>query len=217
MSRRNDHGFSLIEMAVVFAIVGVLALAAAPSMDEYRSNERLKAAGRSVATALSFAQSEAVRTGNFHIAFFQGDSQGNVLVSGGVPVPAVVIDDSRPGMANQNCRIDAGEIVRVVPAEEGVAWGVSSATARVPSDFGGGNFTTGSTFRDPGNNPARWVLFQPQGTPVAFTPACGLGTVGGGGGGIYLSNGLRDLAVVLTPLGAVRMHSFNEGTGAWTD
>ena len=213
----NDHGFSLIEIAVVVAIAGVLAIAAAPSMGEWRSNERLKAAGRSVATALSFARSEAVRTGNNHIAFFQTDAQGTPLAVGGDPVPIAVIDDSRPGSALQNCQIDAGEIVSGVPAEQGVAWGVSAATVAVPSDFGGGDFTSGSTFRDPAGNPASWVLFQPQGTPVAFTPGCGLGTVGGGGGAIYLSNGLRDLAVVLTPLGSVRMHSFEEGTGTWTN
>jgi prepilin-type N-terminal cleavage/methylation domain-containing protein len=234
---RNDHGFSLIEITVVVAIAGVLAIAAAPSMEEWRSNERLKAAGRSVATALTFARSEAIRTGNNHIAFFQTDAQGNPLAVGGVvtggvlvgdllvggvmvggdPVPIAVIDDSRPGSPLQNCRIDSGEIVSGVRAEQGVAWGVSAATVAVPSDFGGGDFTTGSTFRDPAGNPANWVLFQPQGTPVAFTPGCGLGAVGGGGGAIYLSNGLRDLAVVLTPLGSVRMHSFEEGTGTWTN
>ena len=38
---------------------------------------------------------------------------------------------------------------------------------------------------------------------------------GQGGGAIYVTNGRRDYAVVLSPLGAVRLHAWNVGSGNW--
>ena len=45
--------------------------------------------------------------------------------------------------------------------------------------------------------------------------ACNVGALGTGGGAIYLSNAQRDVAVVLTPLGAARAQSWNQGTSTW--
>ena len=39
-------------------------------------------------------------------------------------IPFLVLDDGRPGSANQNCRIDSGETTRVVRFERGVAPGI---------------------------------------------------------------------------------------------
>jgi type II secretory pathway pseudopilin PulG len=201
----------------VVAIAAVLVAMAVPAMDEWTSNQRAKSAIRSVANALTMARSEAIRTGNHHIVFFQLDAQGNLLLDGdGVAVPLAIVNDDRPGGPNQNCIIDAGETVGIGRAEPGIAWGVANASARVPTDFGTGAIATGSSFTDPNGNPATWVLFRPDGVPISFAPNCALGGTGSGAGAIYLSNGSRDYAAVVTALGGIRTHAWNQGTGQWT-
>jgi hypothetical protein len=80
----------------------------------------------------------------------------------------------------------------------------------------------GWTFSDAGGAAtASWVLFQPDGLPRTFTTngaACtAIGRAGEGGGGIYVTNGSRDYAVVLRPLGTVRVHKFPAGGTSWSN
>ncbi|MCG8591670.1 MAG: hypothetical protein MJE66_20420 [Proteobacteria bacterium] len=61
-----------------------------------------------------------------------------------------------------------------------------------------------------------WVLFTADGTPRAMQPNGGganIGTVGTGDGAIYVSDGRRDYAVVVAPLGGIRVRSWQTGTG----
>ena len=68
----------------------------------------------------------------------------------------------------------------------------------------------------PDGDPARWVAFQPDGIPRAFTDGPLLtGAVGTGNGAVYVTDGNRDFAVVLTALGAIRVHAFDKGAGTW--
>ena len=218
VNRRDRDGFTLIEMMVAVAIAAALVAMAIPGMASWTANQRAKAAIRTIANLLSHARSEAIRTGNNHIVFVQTDAQGNPLIdAGGVAVPGLVVNDDQPGGPNQNCVIDAGESVGRLPPEVGVAWGVANASARVATDFGAGAIGTGSSFTEPDNDPATWVLFRPDGVPVSFTPACTLGGIGSGAGAFYITNGQRDYAAVLTPLGGVRVHAWNEGAGQWTN
>jgi prepilin-type N-terminal cleavage/methylation domain-containing protein len=216
--RRSRSGFTLVEMIVVVGIAAVLVAMAVPAMDAWSTNQRAKSAIRSVANALSTGRSEAIRTGNHHIVFFQLDAQGNPLLDGeGVAVPLAIVNDDRPGGPNQNCTIDANETVGVGRAEPGIAWGVANASARVPTDFGTGSIATGSSFTDTSGNAAPWVLFRPDGVPISFAPACTLGGTGSGVGAIYVSNGRRDYAAVLTALGGIRTHAWDNGGGQWTN
>jgi hypothetical protein len=59
-------------------------------------------------------------------------------------------------------------------------------------------------------------MFRGNGLPVGFDTACNVDPVGTAGGAIYLTNGRRDYAIVLSPLGAVRVHAFESGAGQWT-
>ena len=129
----------------------------------------------------------------------------------------LVLDDGLPGSANQNCKIDAGETFETYTfAAPEVVYGVYAAGTKVPSDAGAGAMTSGSSFVDDGGGNARWVMFRPDGMPLAFDSSCNLGAVGSGGGAVYLNNGNRDVAAVLTPLGATRVHAFNRASNAWT-
>ena len=73
------------------------------------------------------------------------------------------------------------------------------------------------TFLDPGDDPARWVVFLPDGIPRAFAiDPFEVGDVGTGSGAVYVTSGARDYAIVLAPLGGVRVHAWDRGAEAWT-
>jgi len=204
-------GFTTVELAVVLAIVGIIVALAAPLTTGWSERQRLRDSARTVANAFSYARGEAIRTGNIHAVYFLNDADGNALAS-----PLVVLDDGAPGTAGQNCDIDPGEPIVQFFLDQGVNPGVTQATAKVPTDPGPGGLGA-STFEDAGGNPATWVLFRPEGTPLAFSSDCTTGAVGTGGGAIYLSNGDRDVAVVVTPLGSTRVHSHGRGAGSWSE
>jgi prepilin-type N-terminal cleavage/methylation domain-containing protein len=213
---RRRLGFTLIELIIAVAIGAVLIVLASVQFEEWREVEAARQATRSVEGAFSYARGEAIRTGNNHLVFFQQDAAGNPLTDGsGNSVPILVLDDGRPGSANQNCAIDAGETIQPVRIERGVGFGVTQATAAAAIDEGTGPYATGSSFVDSASNPATWVMFRSDGQPRAVNAACTVGALGTGGGAIYMSNAQRDVAVVLTPLGAARAQTWNGSSATW--
>ena len=66
-----------------------------------------------------------------------------------------------------------------------------------------------------------WVLFRPDGIPVAFKGNllnCDtIGETGSGGGAIYVTDGNRDFAAVMSPLGGVRLHAWDERNTQWSN
>jgi prepilin-type N-terminal cleavage/methylation domain-containing protein len=209
-------GFSLIELAVVITIIAIMAALAVPAMQEWAANARLKEAARQVADALTLARENAIRTGDNQIVFFQKDMLGAALLSSGLPVPILTLDDGRPGTPGANCRITAAKGQTMVNPQAGVNWGVSSATVRAPNDTGAGPWptVTGSTFADPAGTPTTWVMFGPNGIPVGVTAACGAGNTGSGGGTIYLTDVYRDYAISLSPLGGVYVSTWTQAGAA---
>jgi hypothetical protein len=185
----------------------------------------VKSAARDAAGAFELARSEAIRTGSNHIVFFgdPGDTDpgGTPLAGPAGWVPILILDDGQAATAN--CEIDPGENRRGILPVDDVTWGISSATARAPDDLGAGGFSppqsTGSTFADPGGTAVRWVMFRSDGIPVPFAYSggtCGaIGATGSGGGALYVTNGKRDYAVVLSPLGGVRVHAWS--VGGWSN
>lgn len=207
---------TLIEILVVVALLGALALLAAPSMSRIFAAQDLKDRALSVATMVNYARSQAILTGNNHLVFYGTDALGATLVDGASnPVPLLVLDDGRPGDANQNCQIDGGETIRTLDADSEFSAGVTGATGQVPGDQGNGSYAGGSSFTLPnGTTDARWVMFRPEGTPLAFDSACAQGAIGSGAGAFYLTNGERSAAIVVTPTGNTRVHSY---AAAWSD
>ncbi|HUK62881.1 MAG TPA: prepilin-type N-terminal cleavage/methylation domain-containing protein [Dongiaceae bacterium] len=220
MARRHARaqaGFTAIEVMVVIAIVGIMTALAVPQMRNYFNDQRLKSAARTMADTFSIARAQAIRTGTNQIVFVRRDMLNAALTNqAGTVVPILTLNDGRPGAAGQNCRIDAGEPSTSEMAQVGVNWGVTFAgAARAPGDTGLGPIATGSSFRDQLGANTTWVMFRPDGVPVGVTAACVAGGTGTGGGAIYLTNGTRDYAVVLSPLGGVRVHAWDRATGAW--
>ncbi len=215
---RTRAGFTLIEMVIVVAILAIVAVAAIPTLLGGSDNARLKAAVRELSAAFDLARSEAIRTGEIHIVFVGTDASGNALPDfNGAPAIVSVVNDGVPGSANQNCQIDAGEVVLAMAPRAAVAAGVLPGVVQLAEDVGTGLIGTGSTFTEPDGDPASWVLFQPQGTAHGFDAACAIGALGTGAGGIYLNNGTRQFGYALRPMGNGRVRIWEEGSAAWVN
>ena len=214
-SEARKGGMTLLEVMVVVAIIGVLSAMAVPNVRAWLVDQRLKTSARMVADVMNLARGEAIRTGNNHIVFLGADIDGAALLSSDGNPQVLLLDDGAPAAAD--CAIGAGEPQRTFRVETDVDLGVVSATAAHPLDTGDGSFADGFTFVQPsaGNPEARWVLFGPDGIPVGLTDTCVRGTTGSGGGAVYVQNGRREFAVVLTPLGGVRVSGWEAGEGVW--
>ncbi len=211
---RARAGVTLLELVVVVVILGAIVAMATPSMMGATEGQRLRSLGVKIAAALDYARSEAIRTGNIHLVFVGEDTLGaSLLDNNGNPAPVLVLNDGRPGSGGQNCTIDGGEIRSTVPGEPHIDLGAIGTSGNAPADLGAGDITTGSSFRGPDGNDALWVAFRPEGTPRSFDSSCAFGALGTGAGAFYLNNGDRNVAVVLSPMGNIRVHSWN---GAWS-
>ena len=224
-SLRLRRGVSLVEIAAIVGIVGVMMVIAIPSMSRWQDDHRAKSAARDIADLLMLARGEAVRTGNQQVVYFgppgHTDPGGTAVVGvSGTYTPMLVLNDGPPATAN--CRIDAGEAAESIPAVNGLSWGVAVATSQAPDDAGAAPFSppqsSGSTFEDPAGNAVSWLLFRPDGIPLVFTGSggnCGtVGMTGTGGAAMYITNGRRDYSVVLSPLGGIRVHGWS--VGGWS-
>jgi prepilin-type N-terminal cleavage/methylation domain-containing protein len=221
----RNRGFTMIEAMIVVAVIGIMAMLVVGALGRRTGDQRAKAAVRSVADLMLLARAEAIRTGTNHVVFLQQDPADDPLENrSGDPVAALLIAD-----ADADGLPDTNEYKASVPFDEtgSLQWGstfAAAATTAAPNDNAAGTFPATDpdfaccTFTDPTNNPSRWVVFLPDGMPRAFsTGPFATGPLGSGLGAVYVSSGTRDYAVVLAPLGSVRVHSWNQGAGAWTN
>lgn len=63
VSRKKSFGFTLVELMITLALVGVIAAFAVPSFGTMIANSRLATASNDVVGVLNYARSEAVKTG----------------------------------------------------------------------------------------------------------------------------------------------------------
>jgi prepilin-type N-terminal cleavage/methylation domain-containing protein len=220
---RRTAAFTLIEVMIVVAVIGAFVGIAAFAMRDAFGNSAAKSGARSVADLLMLARTEAIRTGDNHVVFFEMDAQDNPLTGpNGSGAVALLIRD-----ADADGRVDTGEAVDAIYMQQvrtGIGWGSAFASltnAQAPNDNPGATFPESDTdficcsFLEPDADPARWVVYLPDGLPRAFSIGpFTTGPVASGNGAVYVTSGSRDYAVVLAPLGGVRVHAWGET--AWT-
>jgi Tfp pilus assembly protein FimT len=217
-------GITLIEIVIVVAIAGALLAAGGAVFSSWSTDQRVKAAARSVADLMTLARSEAIRSRLNHVLVFDLDAGGSGLVHpDGGSLEALVFAD-----ANGDGNPQSTEYVASLAtgATQGLGWGsvfalTQSPEVPTPNDNPGATYPLAAgfeccSFTQPGGAVARWIAFLPDGTPRGFSLGpVAIGAVGTGSGSVYLTNGSRDYAVVLSALGAVRVHVWNPVQGAW--
>lgn len=76
------HGVSLMEVMVVIAIVGILAVIAVPSYNGMIEGQRLRGAAEALASDLRWARSEAVKRGRLvRVGFITGSAWSYAIVA----------------------------------------------------------------------------------------------------------------------------------------
>lgn len=215
--RKTARGFTLIEVAIVAVIISIMVLVGMGGLQQWIRNQRGKEMARQFADLLMVSRSEALRSGEAVVVFFNADRGGNPLTdAAGAAVAALAIRD-----LDGDGNVDSGERFTQVayPPPGSISWGHTDATDIAMGDPG----TAGSpppaalNFDQPDGTAATWVAFLPDGTPRAYVDdsLAGTGAVGTGAGAIYLTSGSRDYAVVLSPLGTVHVQVWDPDTGQW--
>lgn len=109
MTRHREAGLTLIEMAVVLAVIGLLSVIAVPRMDI--SRYRINTAMQAIATQLMSAQRYAVTRQHDVMVTFDQASNG-----------LIILDD-----ANNSGAADAGERSRRVPLGDQISFDLGGA------------------------------------------------------------------------------------------
>lgn len=218
----------MLELLIVLSIVAIVVALGATSWQQTQQNNKTKYMARQIAGAFELARAHAIQEEAVYGVYVNlGGARNRDLCGTILPAnqPIVVFLDN----VVQNCCIDAGEVQVGFPEDPTVAsslaWGATWAAVPVPTDQGSSpaNLALGTTFPFIAAGTAPLVLMRPDGVPVLPDNVCNQGNVGTGTGGFYLTTGTttaaqaRDFAVVISPLGATRIHNFERGSATWTN
>jgi len=238
VSRRNT-AFTLFELMMVVAIIAVVAAMAASSWRVTQQNNRIRTMAREISGAMEMARSHAIQEEaiyGVYVSLGAGRNQdlcGNPLNPN--RVATIFLDNGGGGPVVSNCCVDPAERSQTFPRDDGaangLAWGATWAPGTVPTDQGTtpGNLATGTSFPFIAGGTAPLILFRPDGVPVQPSAVCAQGQVGSGTGAFYLTTQsagpnavvtpgqAKDYAVVISPLGATRIHTFERSANQWTN
>ena len=182
----RQRGFSLVELLVAISILGLLMVAAMPSIGAWLDNTRIRNTADSILTGLQMARQEAVRTNQ------------NVSLS-------FVTSSSNPGGMANDCTLSNGSGSWVVSANFPAshcadATGTTPAMIVLTRGMGGdSNRVSVQALQADGSTAATTVTFNGFGR-VANSDAVAVISLNGSGGAAY-----RNLRIWLSPSGSAQM------------
>lgn len=188
--RMRQRGFSLLELMVALAILGLLVLAAMPSLFTWLTNVRIRNEGDSIVNGLQTARAEAVRR-NQNVSFW-------------------LVNLPNPGVLSNSCTLsstDGSWMVSVSSPVNYCAVNVNSTDITVnPAGVIAGRAMGGDSAK------VSVKAVQSSGTAGTFVTFNGFGRVANTSSiteidldGIGGSKTYRKLSVMVSTMGAVRM------------
>jgi prepilin-type N-terminal cleavage/methylation domain-containing protein len=195
-ARKNDRGFSLLEMVIVVAIIMIMAAITIPIMASTISNIKLHYAAVDFSGLLQKARMEAVRKNSFYPVLPTTVSSGD---NG-------YFADIKP----KNGNYDAGEPV-IELGRVTVQAGTGSGAPQESS------FTSSFSFSE--NPSSTTAAFNARGIPCTYTSVSQTTCPEAPGSGFfYFLSSPRNTwaAIVITPSGRVQVWAYdNSGSGSW--
>ncbi len=221
---RDGRGFTLIEMMIVVALMGIVAAVSIPLTARYRVSSDTRKHAHDVMAAVSYAHELATTFGQPVWVLFDDPDNPAVLPD---RVYARVIRDADQSMdfvedpVNDVVR-DFEIDPRLHPSVTAYGQGGETpfVTTGVPDDDQSPLAATlvdlieGTSFPIDPDTGLPGVVFDTQGLAVGFPPANT--TPGAGAGGFYITdNNRRVYAVIVEPLGAVGLRVLDPEAGTW--
>jgi len=222
---RRQAGYTLVEVMIVVAIIGILSVVAFASLKGYAKHEDTRRAALSVAGVLTKARAQAMSSGHLTFVLFAEPTDGSVAFAPG-QYAALVVDENGSGLIDFPACPICPDAVTPIFLPSGINPDVSGYGAHGPTAMAAtvipaadeahaGDLTTlndGTTFPIDPVLGVPVVAFAAQGSAV--TPADP--SLGSGRGGVYLTdNDKLVFAVVVLPLGDVRTMAYDSGSGKW--
>jgi type IV fimbrial biogenesis protein FimT len=185
----RQRGFSLVELMVALAILGLLVMAAMPGLGTWLTNTRIRNAGDSLMNGLQTARAEAIRR-NQNVSFW--------LVN--LPNPATLSNSCTLSSTDGSWIVSVGNPVNYCAADVTSTDITVNPAGVMAGRAMGGDSTRVSVNAKAGGSAGTSVTFNGFGRVANTTSITEIDLDGVDGGATY-----RKLSVMVSSMGAVRM------------